>query len=364
MSTVREKPKPTMKIELHAEEHMEMDQTIASAAGSADAHSRETKGETDRADKGASPRRRAPTISDRALRAVRCDVVPSPRRRRPAGRRDDLEASARRLEASGRYRVTRRLPSRTVERSPSRENARLVLVAHRRRTGSGKNGSRLAGVAFVLATFDQRGLRDVVAAFEEEGQPNLPFFAPVGRVSHAVPPTPEAMERYADRIDFCVSHDRGSLPDVLRTGLPVLRGIPWASARDAVDWRRLGVEGDGLSPILGRFGLFADVSEPRGGCDALVEALSADRWQTETDPPFMQLRRLLDARHVEVVATGPTYEIRDALKQRGYRWNHGVGGVGKHWSLVVSYRDALVEIAWLRHRLHGNGGSAEMRELN
>lgn len=102
---------------------------------------------------------------------------------------------------------------------------------------------------------------------------------------------------------------------------------------------------------------------PRDGCEAIVEALSAGRWPLTEDPPFAQIRHRIDERRVEVVATGPTYAIRDDLKMRGYRWNRGVGDVVRCWTLVCPYRSALIEVAWLRHRLHAQGGSAEMREL-
>ncbi|MBB3951518.1 hypothetical protein [Aureimonas jatrophae] len=257
----------------------------------------------------------------------------------------------------------RRLPSRSVEPRPLGPDDRLVLVAHSRPGVPRRRGSQLDNASVVLASYDDAGLRDVVAVLDGQSQGSLAFS---GSVRPAATGTLEAgaFDAFAGRIHLCVSHDGGSLPEALRSRFPLLRALPWARTREAVDWRRLGVDGDGLASILARFGLFADVETPREGCEALVVALSAGRWLMTEDPPFAQIRHRIDERRVEVVATGPTYAIRDDLKVRGYRWNHGVGGAGKCWTLVCPYRSALVEVAWLRHRLHAQGGSAEMRELS
>ena len=57
----------------------------------------------------------------------------------------------------------------------------------------------------------------------------------------------------------------------------------------------------------------------------------------------------------KVCAVGAPYEKKDALKQRGYRWNDGAQGGCKAWWISVPGDMEREELAWLANEVYPRG---------
>ncbi|MBB3952615.1 hypothetical protein [Aureimonas jatrophae] len=266
-----------------------------------------------------------------------------------------LEGTLRRAEASGLYRVLRR-----VERAHPVPTAagRLVLIVQGD-ASSPRRGCRDGGAA-LLATHDGLRLTDVVATFADDPQGSLPFDAcdDGGTTTGHRPLDGGALDAFGDRIDLVVSHDaEGAKPSFVH-GHPALAGLAWTSSRRDVPWSHYDT-GDGIENLLLRLRLFGPMRSPADACAALFSILSSTAWPSTLRSP---LGMLLDAARnqiVELVATGPTFSLRDGLKSRGWRWNPA----DKTWSVRLPEGSAAFETAWVLERLHPLGGSVRMHRI-
>jgi DNA polymerase-3 subunit epsilon len=65
-----------------------------------------------------------------------------------------------------------------------------------------------------------------------------------------------------------------------------------------------------------------------------------------------QLWQSAKARTVFVRAFGAPFEVKDALKDRGYRWHNGSEGANKHWWCEIAESDLEAEQQFLNHIYH------------
>lgn len=259
-------------------------------------------------------------------------------------------------------------PSQTCGgKSPSEpeanSNRRLVLLlaGPTARRFSATGADRLAGL---LVTSDHLGPKDVAARLHGEGK-----FVPSndggdGKGLPTLPLTSETLRIFADRIHLVVTHGSDWLRRTSGNGLDALSSHPWICSRRGVDWRQFGVADTNLEAILTRIGLSFDPSSPVGMCHGLLNVLRADTWPRFIEPPFAHLLRNVALQRVRVEVSGPTYDHRDALKRRGYRWSEGTGRIARGWFVTVPRSSGTQEVAWINWRLGAEGIRATLRETS
>jgi DNA polymerase-3 subunit epsilon len=134
--------------------------------------------------------------------------------------------------------------------------------------------------------------------------------------------------------------------------LPALVNGGWACTAFGIDWKALGYEGAKLEYLLYKHGYFYD------GHRAEVDCL-ATAWLLHTNPAaFAAALDSARERTVVVRAFGAPFDVKDALKDRGYRWHPGDTGSNKCWWTSVSEKDLDAEQAFLEGTYHNGSGSA------
>ncbi|CAM3966676.1 3'-5' exonuclease [Vreelandella rituensis] len=99
----------------------------------------------------------------------------------------------------------------------------------------------------------------------------------------------------------------------------------WACTANGIPWKELGYEGRKLEYLLLKHGFFY------GGHRAEVDCL-ATAWLMHINPAaFTQLLVSARQRTVIIRAFGAPFDVKEALKARGYRWHSGDRGPNKSW---------------------------------
>lgn len=103
----------------------------------------------------------------------------------------------------------------------------------------------------------------------------------------------------------------------------------WACSLSEVDWKSIGFEARKLEYLLLKQGYFYQ------GHRAEIDCL-ATAWLLHSQPePFPQLLASARQKTVIVRALGAPFEVKDTLKERGYRWHNGGSGSERHWWTTV-----------------------------
>jgi len=125
---------------------------------------------------------------------------------------------------------------------------------------------------------------------------------------------------------------------------------PWACTLTSVEWLREGY-GSGKLEYLGmQFGWFYDGHQAMADCEACLALLA--QTLPKSGRRVMQLVReeALQDDHL-IRAVDAPFDLKDKLRQRGYRWRPADVPHGKVWWTVTAEPEA--EITWLRSEIYG-----------
>ncbi|RYG88183.1 DNA polymerase III subunit epsilon [bacterium] len=155
---------------------------------------------------------------------------------------------------------------------------------------------------------------------------------------------------------FVVAHNaRFDRPRVERR-LAGARGLAWACSCVGVDWRSNGFDGRSLGWLLGQVGMFHGAHRAADDVDAVIALLMhrlpgggtalADMLERERAPGW------------RFHAVGAAFELKDALRLRGYRWDAD----RKTWWREVTESGRDEEHWWLARHVYSADADPKARE--
>lgn len=271
-----------------------------------------------------------------------------------------LEEAAEALEASGGYRVLRRLDLATLPRGPGRAGERLAVFVDVETTGLEPARDEIIALAIVPFHYGPDGrIRAVYDAFDALREPSAPIPAQVTRLTGLTDEAVRgrtideaAVTALVGEADLVVAHHAGFDRRFLERLFPIFATKPWACSLSDIDWAGEGYEGAKLAYLACQAGFFYDGHRALHDCLAALALLQRPLPVSGT----LGMKALLaSAREptYRIWAEGAGYEHKDTLKARGYRWNAGEdNGKPRAWYFDASAGEKEAELAFLRTHIY------------
>lgn len=146
--------------------------------------------------------------------------------------------------------------------------------------------------------------------------------------------------------DIIVAHNAAFDRPHVEARLPDIAGLAWACSCREVDWPARGFDGRALGWLLAQAGFFHMGHRAADDVDAVIALLRqrdaagrtalAEMMETAAQPGWI------------VRATGAHYDVKDALKSRGYRWDADQSV----WFREIADPDRLGEEFWLAANIY------------
>lgn len=282
----------------------------------------------------------------------------------------DLERIAALLEASEDYRVLRRLRARDVFRAPDGQAIKIGVVLDTETTGLSDTEDRVIELGMVAFEFAPgtgqiyRVLRRF-DAFQDPGFPIPPEITVLTGITDAMVAgtaiDPAQVAAFVADAAVIIAHKADFDRRFSERVWPVFETKAWACSLTEVDWLAEGFDGTRLAYLLAGCGWFHAGHRADEDCLALLEILAAPL--PRTGEPG--LKRLLDTARratVRIWATDAPYEVKDALKARGYRWNDGADRRPRAWWRDVPEAAADAEVAFLKTAIYPTADAEPMRQ--
>ena len=131
-----------------------------------------------------------------------------------------------------------------------------------------------------------------------------------------------------------------------------------------VEWRKHGFDGSRLGYLLAGVGLFHQAHRAVDDCRALVEILASNLFEAKSIGPRRSpgTRKTQDYAHLGRTVS---FQLKDELKKRGYRWSDGADGRPRSWYIDVDEADEATEIEFLKNgHLPRQTSSSRVQAMN
>ncbi len=281
-------------------------------------------------------------------------MAPKAKAARGAPSEDDM---ARRLEATGNYKILRRLKPRPVVAEPRPGFPRIGVAVDTETTGLSHKTCEVIEIGAVAFTFDDDGrFGDVIGVYGGLQQPSKPIPADITALTGITDEMvagqtidARALSQLIGPADLIIAHNAGFDRPFCERLDAQFRQKDWACSVAEIDWKGRGFEGTKLGYLIGQSGYFHDGHRAVDDCFALVEILAASG---EGDTPFAELARSAKKSVARIWAENSPFDMKEKLKARGYRWSDGTDGRAKSWWRDVPGDLAEEELAFLRQQVY------------
>jgi DNA polymerase III subunit epsilon len=258
------------------------------------------------------------------------------------------------LEATGNYKILRRLVPRSAE--PRSATDRIGLIIDLETTGLDTTHCEVLEVAAIKFGYTDDRITSVVDTFQAFQQPSAPIEPAITALTGITDAMVEghhvdsvALEQFVGDVQIIIAHNAGFDRKVAERHWPHFAHRHWACSAMGIDWKAHGLSGARLAYLLAESGLFHDAHRALDDCHAVLEILALNLPGTEQSGLAALLDRARRPQH-RIWADGAPFALKDTLKQRGYRWNDGTDGRPKAWYFDADAVDA--ELDYLRKEIY------------
>lgn len=271
----------------------------------------------------------------------------------------DDEAMACHLEATGNYRILRRLSPRSVVEHARPEFPRQGVILDTETTGLNYQSDEIIEIGVIAFTFSDAGeIGDVTGVYGGLQQPTVPIPADITRLTGITDDMVAGqvidlvrLKSLIESADLIVAHNAGFDRPFCEAFSPIFVHKAWACSVSEIDWSARGFEGSKLGYLIGQSGNFHDGHRAVDDCFALLEVLGRTRTGS-TATPFAELYQASQRSRVRIYAENSPYDMKDQLKARGYRWSDGSDGRPKSWWVELPEEKHDEELHFLRTEIY------------
>lgn len=272
--------------------------------------------------------------------------------------KDELEAMANALDATGEYRVLRRLVLGTRFASSDGTETRKGLYIDLETTGLDATRDEIIEIAMVPFSYSLDGrVFDVGQPFQAFRQPSKPIPAEITAltgISDAMVAgktiDPAEVTSFAAPAALVVAHHAAFDRKFAERFSDVFKTKAWACSMSQIDWQAAGFEGTKLAYLATGAGFFYDRHRAVEDCHAAI-ALLATPLPNGT-LPLSQLLEQARRPTMRIWAEHSPFELKDQLKARGYRWNADATQAPRAWYIDVDEEAHQAEIAYLAKEIY------------
>jgi DNA polymerase-3 subunit epsilon len=269
-----------------------------------------------------------------------------------------LAAMAEALARSADYRVLRRLVPRTSF-TPSIGPTKTAILLDVETTGLDQRKDEVVELGMVKFDYLPDGsivcIRDVFSSFNEPLEPIPPdVIALTGITNEMVAGhriDEAAVSSFTDGAVIVIAHNAGFDRKFAERYWPIFQRKAWGCSATEIEWRKHGFEGSRLGYLLNGAGFFHQAHRAVDDCHALLEILAFELPTTGT-PALAVLLEQARKKTMRVWAEQTPFELKDALKRRGYRWSDGSDGRPRSWYVDVGEGSLDDEITFLKSEIY------------
>ena len=190
-----------------------------------------------------------------------------------------------------------------------------------------------------------------------QGQGTVPptverrFWPVCSCLTECVTVAPAEVAAFAGPAALVIAHNAGFDRRFAERLSDVFTTKAWACSMSQIDWAAEGFEGTKLHYLAAGAGFFYDRHRAEHDCRAVIELLASDLPVSNRTALAILLDRARQPTW-RIWAENSPYDLKDALKARGYRWNGDGNPNPRAWYVDVDDARREAEISFLRKEIY------------
>lgn len=263
------------------------------------------------------------------------------------------------LEATGDYRVLRRLTPRRIVTPADGQPTKVAMFLDLETTGLDPQRAEVIEVALVPFTYGADGrIYEILPAFEGFQQPNQPIPPEITQLTgitddmvagQVIDQT--ALTAFAAPAALIIAHNAAFDRRFAERLNGVFVDKPWGCSYKQIPWAAEGLTGGKLRYLAADMGFFFDGHRAANDCGAAVELLTRNL-PTSGRLAFAVLLETARQETHRIWAEGSPFDLKEQLKVRGYRWHDGSDGRPRAWYIDVAEEARASELEFLTKEIY------------
>lgn len=260
------------------------------------------------------------------------------------------------LEASGNYRVTRRLTLPDHFSAPDDLPKKVALIVDTETTGLDANSDKIIEIGMVAVEYSPVTSRfyRVIASYSGFEDPGFSLPENITKITGI---TDEMISgsrfdegkvlELINNASIAIAHQAAFDRKFLENRFKEFEKIPWGCSMSQIDWKAQGITSRSLDYLLYRCcNTFIDAHRALNDTQGLTFLLSGELPSCGSSA-FEELLTKARLTTVKVWAVNAPFGAKDILKSRGYSWNDGSNKKPKSWFKVINEDDTDSELHFL-----------------
>lgn len=273
--------------------------------------------------------------------------------------RHSSERMAARLEASGSYRILRRLEPRANYHAPDGTPTRRGVFLDVETTGLDPATDEIVELAMVPFDFSSDGrifaVHESFSRFRDPGRPIPAAVTALTGITDAMVAGASIdaaeIEVFLGPAALVIAHNASFDRRFMERLCGAFVTLPWGCSWAEVPWADEGFDGAKLAHLAAAQGFFHDGHRAVHDCRAGIEILARTLPRSGRTALGVLLESARQPRWRIWAARAP-FDRKDSLKRRGYRWCDGSDGRPRAWNVDVADHALESELAFLRREIY------------
>jgi len=273
---------------------------------------------------------------------------------------NEEDEAAEALEATGDFRVLRRIPKWRDEPPPEGARLKVGLMVDVETTGLDPETDTIIELGLVPFNYDAAGrvytVGEAFQSFNDPGRPIPPEITELTGITDDMVRGQAIDRAEVDELlgvaNFVVAHHAAFDRRFIEKIAPEAIKKPWGCSMSQVPWNAEGINGRSLEYISMKQGFFFDGHRAAEDCRAAIHMLTRPLPRSSR-LPLAALRTAAAKETLRVWAEAAPFAVKDMLKKRGYKWSDGSAGKPKAWYFDTDDKArSELETDWLKAEIY------------